>query len=160
MPERDYDETVALYEKYVAELEGVERKGKSMPYTSMNGNMFTFVTKEGRVALRLSEEDREAFVAKYDAGPCVQYGKVMNGYVEVPDEVLGNTRAMKKYFAASHAYAGTLKAKPTTRPKKKAPAKKKAATKKTGATKSPGAKAKKKASKKKPTAKKKGRSKK
>lgn len=41
----------------------------------------------------------------------------MKEYVAVPDGLLADTRTMKKYFAASYAYAKTLKAKPTTRAK-------------------------------------------
>jgi hypothetical protein len=32
---------LALYEKVVAAMPGVERKGDTMPYTSLNGHMFT-----------------------------------------------------------------------------------------------------------------------
>ena len=53
---------------------------------------------------------------KYGTGPVVQYGKVMREYVEVPDELLGNTEELKKYFDISYSYIGTLKPKP---PKKK-----------------------------------------
>ena len=49
---------VAIYEKMVATQPGIERKGKANPYTSMNGNMFSFITKEGEIALRLPEETR------------------------------------------------------------------------------------------------------
>lgn len=37
---------LAIYEKMVASQPGVEGKGKANPYTSMNGNMDSFITKE------------------------------------------------------------------------------------------------------------------
>jgi len=50
---------VALYERLVATNPQVERKGATMPYTSLNGNMFSFLMKSGRVGLRLPEAERE-----------------------------------------------------------------------------------------------------
>jgi hypothetical protein len=42
-PERQ----VALYEALIATHPEVERKGKSSPYTSINGNMFTILSADG-----------------------------------------------------------------------------------------------------------------
>jgi hypothetical protein len=113
MPEKqdNYAANLELYEKAVATIPEVKRKGKSMPFTSHNGNMFSFLTKEGKLALRLSKEDREAFVKKYGTGPVVQYGAVMKEYVEVPQELLTNTDELKGYFELSYRYVGTLKKK-------------------------------------------------
>ena len=108
-------EKVALYEKLVATNPRVERKGATMPYTSINGNMFSLLNKEGVLLLRLSDAAREAFVAKYKTKPVVMYGAVMPEYVAVPDELLGKTAQLEKYFAASYEYASSLRAKPTTR---------------------------------------------
>ena len=107
-------EKIALYEKLVAALPGVERKGADNPYTSLNGNMFSLlVSPEGRLALRLPKEEREQFLKKYKAGLFEAYGAVMKEYVAVPDELLPKTKELQKYFAISHAYAKTLKAKPS-----------------------------------------------
>ena len=91
-----------------------------MPYTSINGNMFSLLTSDGSLALRLPEAEREAFLKRYDTALCVQYGTVMKEYVEVPASLLKNTRALAKYLDISYRYACSLKAKPTT---KKTPAK-------------------------------------
>src|SRR5262245_39192316 len=106
---------LALYEKLVATNPKVERKGATMPYTSLNGNMFSLLNKDGVLLLRLSDADREAFVAKYKTKPVVMYGAVMPEYVAVPDELLAKTAQLKKYFDASFDYATSLRAKPTTR---------------------------------------------
>ncbi len=50
---------------------------------------------------------------KYKAKLHVAYGAVMKEYVAVPDAVLGKTKEMQKYVAASYDYARSLKAKPT-----------------------------------------------
>ena len=86
-----------------------------MPYTSVNGNMFSLLTPDGTLALRLPEADREAFLKRYDTVLCVQYGAVMKEYVQVPVSLLRNTRALAKYLDLSYRYACSLKPKPTTK---------------------------------------------
>lgn len=114
------EEKVTLYEKVVATLPSVERKGATMPYTSVNGNMFSYVAKSGTVALRLPEKERAAFLAKYGAKLMENYGIVQKEYVAIPHALLSKTSELKKFFAVSYAYAKALKPKPTTRKKKSA----------------------------------------
>jgi hypothetical protein len=108
-------ESVALYDALLATNPRIERKGATMPYTSVNGNMFSLLTPDGTLALRLSESDREAFLKRYGTTLCVQYGAVMKEYVCVPASLLRDTRALAKYLEVSYAYACSLKPKPTTK---------------------------------------------
>ena len=107
-----------LYEKLVATNPHVKRKGATVPYTSLNGHMFSYLSKEGKLALRLPAGEREAFLKKYKAKLCEAYGTVQPEYVEVPDSLLSSTRELKKFFDCSYEYVGSLKPKPTTRKKK------------------------------------------
>ena len=109
---------LALYERLVATLPGIEQKGATMPYTSVNGHMFSYLSKAGKLELRLPTELRDTFMKKYKASLCEQYGIVQKEYVEVPDALLGKTAELKKYFAASYEYVSALKPKPTTRKKR------------------------------------------
>ena len=106
-----YVASLELYEKLVATNVDVDRKGKTMPYTSLNGYMFSFLAKDGKVSIRLPKGERETFLSKYKLS--VQYGSVMKEYVVVPDYLLKNTSELKTYFDISYAYIGTLKSKPT-----------------------------------------------
>jgi hypothetical protein len=108
-----------LYEKLVATRAGVERKGASMPYTSLNGHMFSFLTGKGKLALRLPEGEREAFQKKYRTKLCEQHGTVLREYIEVPDSLLKKTGELKKYFHLSCAYVGSLKPKGAKKKAKK-----------------------------------------
>ena len=108
---------MVLYERLVAMNPGVERKGDTMPYTSLNGHMFSVLHKDGSVALRLPKSEREAFLKKYKTTLSAQYGSVQPEYVVVPDELLSRTRALKRYFDMSVAYVGSMKPKPTTKSK-------------------------------------------
>lgn len=107
-----------LYERLVATIPGVERKGLTVPYTSLNGHMFSYLSKDGKLALRLPAEMREAFLKKHKARLCEAYGVVQREYVEVPDSLLASTNEMKKYFVSSYQYVSTLKPKPAAKKKK------------------------------------------
>ena len=104
-----------MYEKLVATNPKVERQGATVPYTSLNGHMFSYLSKEGKLELRLPAGEREAFLKKYKAKLCEAYGKVQPEYVEVPDSLLSSTQELKKYFDISYAYVGSLKPKAATK---------------------------------------------
>src|SRR5215472_7774128 len=107
-------ERVAMYEKLLARHPEIERKGADNPYTALNGNMFSLLlSPEGRMALRLPEDERETFLKRYKTSLFEAYGAVMREYVAVPDTLLQKTNELKRYFALSYEYAKTLKPKPT-----------------------------------------------
>jgi hypothetical protein len=111
-------EKLELYEKLVAAIPAVERKGDTVPYTSLNGHMFSYLSKDRKLALRLPEVEREAFLKKYKTTLCEAYGKVHPEYVVAPDSLLASTVELKKFFACSYEYVGSLKPKPTAKKKK------------------------------------------
>ena len=106
---------VEAYDRLVAEIPEVERKGATMPYTSVNGNMFSYLDASGSMALRLSEPDRAEFIERFSTTLHHAYGIVQKEYVTVPVHLFDDTAQMLPWFRASHAYALTLKAKPTKR---------------------------------------------
>jgi TfoX/Sxy family transcriptional regulator of competence genes len=110
-PERE----VALYEALIATHPEVERKGKSSPYTSINGNMFTILSADGVLGMRLSAADRVAFMETFGTGLYEVHGTVMKEYVAVPGELLAETEKLAPYLEKSYDYAKGLKPKPTTR---------------------------------------------
>jgi hypothetical protein len=59
-----------LYEKLMATNPNVKRKGATVPYTSLNGHLFSYMSKEGKLALRLPPDQREVFLKKYNAKLC------------------------------------------------------------------------------------------
>jgi|SRR5208283_133810 len=89
-----------LYEKLLATSRSVTRRGATVPYTSLNGHMFSYMSKEGKLALRLPAKEREVFLKKYNAKLCEAYGVVQPEYVEVPASLLSSTRELKKFFGA------------------------------------------------------------
>lgn len=112
-PKEVYKDRLDLYEKLIATHPDIERKGKTMPYTSHNGHMFTLLSKSGSLGIRLPKEKREAFLEEYNTTLFEQYGAIMREYVTVPNELLENTEDLKKYLEISFEYIKTLKPKPT-----------------------------------------------
>src|SRR5215469_7830045 len=106
---------LALFEKLLATNPKVERKGAATPYTSLNGHMFTFMNPEGKLALRLPDEDREKFLKEHRTKLFEAHGTILKEYVTVPDTLLKNTRVLAKYFQTSYEYLASLKPKPTKR---------------------------------------------
>lgn len=109
--EKDISEQIKLYDELIQLFPEIERKGKTLPYTSVNGNMFSFLSKEGEVSIRLAEKDRELFIKKYKSQLSVQHGVVMKEYVLVPEKLLKDKKEIKKYFKLSFEYVSSLKKK-------------------------------------------------
>jgi hypothetical protein len=95
---------LALYEKLIATLPGIERKGAVHPYTSVNGHMFTYLDQTGKLGIRLPKDELEAFVAKYKTTLFESYGAVKKDWATVPEALLNNTKELKKYLGISYAY--------------------------------------------------------
>ena len=112
------EQKIQLYDKLVALHPDAERKGDTMPYTSLNGHMYSYFTKDDFMALKLPEAERGQFMAKYNTTLVTQYGIVQKEYVAVPDELLEDTEALSHWFAISYQYTLSLKPKPGKAKKK------------------------------------------
>jgi hypothetical protein len=107
------EDKIEWYNKLVASLPEAVRKGATIPYTSLNGHMYSYFTKDDFVALKLPEAERNAFIEKYKTKLVEQYGIVQKEYVAVPESLLLKTNELKKYFDISYKYVSSLKPKPT-----------------------------------------------
>jgi hypothetical protein len=85
-------EKLKLYEKLVATNPNVERKGDTVPYTSLNGHMFSYLSKEGKVALRLPAGERE------DVSPEIQ-GEIVRSIWKGSARVCGSSRLLALLYA-------------------------------------------------------------
>ena len=101
-----------LYQKLVDTHPDIELKGgKKLTYTSVNGHMFSSMTKDGRLGMRLSKEDQADFISKFDAVPFKNYGSNIKDHVEVPVGLLADADTLAPYLAKSLEYTLTLKPK-------------------------------------------------
>jgi len=108
--------SIPAYDRVIARQPEVERKGAKIPYTSLNGNMSSYLAEDGTLVLRLAAADREAFLARYGSRLHEAYGVVQKEYVDVPADLLQATDDLVPWFAASVEYVAGLRPKPTKRP--------------------------------------------
>lgn len=106
-----HPEIYKAYSELIEQFDEVELKGKKMPYTANNGYMFSFLSQDGSMGLRLGKEAREAFLEEYDTKLKIERGHVMKEFVHVPKEIQNNIKEIKKHFINSLVYTSTLKPK-------------------------------------------------
>lgn len=107
----EFKTNLELYDKAVQTLEHIQRKGKTSPYTSHNGHMFSFLRKDAVLGIRLSEEERDLFEQKYGNKEFKSHGAVMRNYVTISQELLENTKELASYIQKGFEYVSTLKPK-------------------------------------------------
>ena len=84
--------------------------------------MFTILSADGTLGMRLAGPDRDAFLATYGTGLYQAHGTVMKEYVAVPARLLARTAELAPYLAKSYDYAKSLKPKPNITAAVNAPA--------------------------------------
>jgi hypothetical protein len=108
-----------IYRQVAGSFKDVEVKGAAMPYTSVNGNMFSFISKENELSIRLPEDVLKEVLTDHKGKISIQHGIVMKEYVVVPESFFKKKDLLKKYFGISLRYASGLKAKPAKKKTKK-----------------------------------------
>jgi hypothetical protein len=107
---------LAAYDTMIAGVPGVERRGATLPYTSINGNMYSAINKANVIGLRLGKDDLAAFLAAYGATLHEGVpGFIQKEYASVPASLFADSATLQEWFRRSHAYASGLKPKKTTR---------------------------------------------
>lgn len=106
-----------IYKKLIDTIPGLELKGAGMPYTAVNGNMFSFMSKDENLSLRLPADTRERIIKKYEAALSVQHGVIMKEYILVPDVLLKDIKSLVNIFRMSYEYALILKPKSSVKKK-------------------------------------------
>lgn len=81
---------VGVYDKLIRTHPKIERQGASIPYTSCNGHMFSYLSASG---------------------------VVQKEYVTVPNALLEKTKELQPYLVLSYDYVKSLKPKPATKKK-------------------------------------------
>ncbi|MFH6604752.1 hypothetical protein ACEZ3G_14780 [Maribacter algicola] len=105
------EEKLKIYDQLVAKCPRFERKGKTMPYTSANGYMFSLFNKDCEIGIRFSKEVQEKYIEEWPTTIYRSYGAVMKGYVLVPDKMLQDLDTLAKLLDMSYDYVMSLPAK-------------------------------------------------
>ena len=101
-------ERLNIYDELVAKCDRFERKGKTMPYTSANGYMFSLFNKESEIGIRFSKEVQKTYLEKYNTTLYKSYNAVMQGYILVTDEMLMDVDNVIALLNESFDYVMTL----------------------------------------------------
>ena len=106
-----WKEKLAIYDQLVAKCSRFERKGKTMPYTSANGHMFSLLKKEGELGFRYSKQVQEKYIQEFGTTTFKSYGAIMRGYVLIPDRMLEDLDQLAEYLNESYDYVMSLEPK-------------------------------------------------
>ena len=106
-----YEEQLKLYDELVDQCPRFERKGKTMPYTSANGYMFSLLNKDAEFGIRFSKEVQEAYFDKYNTTYYKSYGATIKGYILITDKILKDHKLMVALLNESYDYVNTLEPK-------------------------------------------------
>lgn len=106
-----WEEKLKIYDELIAKCPRFERKGKTMPYTSANGYMFSLFNKAGEIGIRFSKEVQEKYMKELNTTHYKSYGATMKGYILIPEEMWDDLDNLAKYLDESYDYVMSLEPK-------------------------------------------------
>lgn len=101
-------EKLKIYDALVAKCDRFERKGKTMPYTSANGYMFSLFNKANEIGIRFSKEIQKKYMEEFDTTLYKSYGSTMQGYVLITEDMWKNQETMVRLLNESYDYVMSL----------------------------------------------------
>lgn len=106
-----FNENLIHYDALVDKCPRITRKGKSVPYTSANGYMFSFLNKDGEFGIRFSKEKQEEYLKSLGTTLFKSHNAVMKGYVLIPNKMFDDLDTLAVYLNESYDFVMSLKAK-------------------------------------------------
>lgn len=103
-----WKERLEIYDQLIAKCPRFERKGKTVPYTSANGHMFSILNKDGELGFRYSKEVQDKYFQEFDTTFFKSHGATMRGYVLIPDHMLEDLDKLAEYLNESYDYVMSL----------------------------------------------------
>ena len=106
--EKMYEQNLIIYDTLIAKCDRFERKGKTMPYTSANGHMFSLFNKAGEIGIRFSKEVQQKYMEEFNTTIYHSYNSVMRGYILIPESMLEDLDNIAQLLNESYDYVMTL----------------------------------------------------
>lgn len=106
-----YNDRLKTYDALIAKCPNIERKGKTMPYTSANGYMFSLLNKAGEIGIRFSKDVQKMYMKEWNTTLFKSYNSIMHGYVLIPENMLADLDNLAKYLEESYTYVMSLEPK-------------------------------------------------
>ncbi|QBA65216.1 hypothetical protein [Muriicola soli] len=103
-----WEEKLKVYDELVSRCSRFERKGKSMPYTSANGYMFSQLNKAGELGIRFSKEIQQKYLEEYNTTLFKSYNSIMQGYILITEEMLKDPDHVVELLNISFDYVMSL----------------------------------------------------
>lgn len=107
-PNTTYSENLKVYDELVAQCSRFERKGKTMPYTSANGHMFSLFNKAGELGIRFSKAVQKQYMETYNTTLFKSYNAIMHGYILITPEMLSDRDNVIKLLNESYDHVMSL----------------------------------------------------
>ena len=99
------------YDELISKCERFDRKGKTMPFTSANGYMFSLFNKAGEIGIRFSKDVQETYLKKYNTTVYKSYGATMRGYILIPEALWSDSSLVVSLLNESYDYVMSLEPK-------------------------------------------------
>ncbi|OIQ30842.1 MAG: hypothetical protein BM564_01115 [Bacteroidetes bacterium MedPE-SWsnd-G2] len=103
-----YNENLKFYDSLIALCPDITRKGKTMPYTSENGYMFTLLNKAGELGIRFDKNEQERLIQELNTDYFYSYGAKMKGYILIPQDLYQDKDLLVTLINKSKAYVMSL----------------------------------------------------
>jgi len=101
-------EKLKIYDALVTNCDRFERKGKTMPYTSANGYMFSLFNKANEIGIRFSNEVQKKYLEEFDTTLYTSYGATMKGYILIPENMWKDEETVVRLLNESFDYVMSL----------------------------------------------------
>lgn len=106
-----YQDKLKRYDAIVSLCDRFERKGKTMPYTSANGHMFSMLNKDGELGFRFSKDVQQRYIKQFSSSLFTSHNAVLKGYVLIPEAMFTDLNLLATYLNESYEYVMSLKTK-------------------------------------------------
>lgn len=106
-----WEKKLALYDEAVGKCPRFSRKGKTMPYTSANGHMFSLLNKAGELGIRFPKDIQQQYIEDLDTTTFMSHGSIVRGYVLLPEHICSDIDQLVKYLNEGYDYVLSLEPK-------------------------------------------------
>ncbi|MBT8282585.1 MAG: hypothetical protein KJO86_02520 [Muriicola sp.] len=103
-----WEEQLKVYDQLVSKCPRFERKGKTMPYTSANGYMFSQLNKAGELGIRFSKEVQQKYMEVYNTTLFKSYNAIMQGYILITEEMMKDHNRIVELLNESYDHVKSL----------------------------------------------------
>ncbi len=106
-----WEKKLKRYDDLVAQCPKFERKGKTVPYTSANGYMFSILNKDGELGIRFSKTVQKEYLEVWNTTLFKSHGATMQGYVLIPENMFQDMDRLADFLNESFEYVMGLEPK-------------------------------------------------